>query len=113
MDGPRISKSTGGIMIACAVFVDLAQFLITLLAAIPLVGIIIVAVINPIISFAASMIFGIWCSHLGMSLMNGKRVLGFLGTLGAEVIPFIDSFPWWTCLIAYTVITEWRRETDI
>src|SRR4051812_2786605 len=101
MNTPRISKSTGAIMIAFAALFDLIQFFVNFLAIIPVIGIVLVAILGPFISFIASISFGIWCSHLGVSLLDSKRSLGFLGTIVGEFVPVIDSAPFWTCLIAY------------
>src|SRR5260221_107679 len=101
MNTSRISTTAGGAMIVVVFLIDGSQFFLTL---IPLVG----WIIAPVLGFVAAMIFGIWCSHLGVSLMSPKRVFGFLGTAGVEFVPFVDSMWWWTIFIAYTVITEWR-----
>ena len=100
-------------MIVCAALVDILQILVSTLVTIPLIGFAIVFTINPLITFVASMVFGIWGSHLGMSLLSPKRALGFSGTILLELIPIFDDLPGWTVYIAYTVFREWRRKTDI
>ncbi len=106
MSTERISKSTGTWMIICAAVIDFVQFLLVL---IPFIG----WLFGMFISVIASFLFGIWFSHYGVSLMSSKRVLGFLGTILGEWIPFIGAAPLWSCLVAFTVITEWRTPEEI
>lgn len=113
MNPSRISREVGIMMIVVAFVIDCIQALVTLLAAVPFIGFAIVAAVNFLISFVTAMLFGIWCSHMGVSLLSAKRSLGFLSTIVGESIPFVDGMFWWTIFISYTVITEWRRKTDI
>jgi hypothetical protein len=106
MEAPKISRGMGKAMILFAFVIDAIQFALTL---IPFVG----WVFALIVGFLAAMIFGIWCSHLGISLMDSKRSFGFLGTILGELVPFINGMWWWTVFISYTVITERRGKTDI
>ena len=106
MSTQRIGPTTGKLMIAVAVAVDLVQFLLVL---IPFIG----WLFGMMISVIASFLFGIWFSHHGVSLMSSKRVLGFLGTMLGEWIPFIGGVPLWSCLVAFTVIQEWRSSEEI
>ena len=105
MNTSRISLATGALMIALAVLIDFAQFVLD----IAIVGFI----LDSFITVIAAFIFGIWFSHVGVSLMHPKRVLGFLGTILGELIPGIDAIPFWTFNIATTVIREWRSPADI
>ena len=109
----RISKATGVILIAVAGLIDGLQFLVSLLGFVPFVGFAIVAIVNPLISFLAFMLFGIWFSHLNVSQMSPERALGTLATLLFEVVPIFDALPLWAARIAYTVIAEWKTKTDI
>jgi len=106
MNTERVGSVTGKFMIAIAVLVDITQFLLVL---IPFVG----WLLGMVLSIVASFLFGIWFSHHGVSLMSSKRVLGFLGTMVGEWIPFISAAPFWTCLVAFTVIQEWRLPKGI
>lgn len=109
MNYSRISKSAGWSLIIAAVLVDLTQFFVTFLALIPFIGFVLVFAVNIIISACAFIIFGIWFSHLGLSLLESRRALGTLGTILGETVPFVNSMLWWTCLITYIVISEWRK----
>jgi hypothetical protein len=104
MDAPRIDRATGITMIVVAVVFDTAQFFMTF---IPFIG----WILSSFISIFATFTFGIWCSHLKMSLLDSKRALGFLGTLVGETVPFINGMWWWTILITYTVLSEWGRKS--
>lgn len=106
MSTERIGSLTGKLMITVAALIDITQFLLVL---IPFVG----WLLGMVLSILTSFLFGIWFSHHGVSLMSSKRVLGFLGTMLGEWIPFIDAAPFWTCLVAFTVIQEWRSSEEI
>ncbi len=105
MNTERISITGGATMIMFAVATDILQFLLM----IPLVGLI----LNTFISIVAAMGFGLAFSHYDTSLMSHERVLGFGGTIVGEVVPVVDGIPFWTFLVARTVITEWRRPEEI
>ncbi len=109
MNYSRISKTTGIALIVAATLVDLAQFFATFLALIPFIGFVIVFAANTLISVCALIFFGICFSHVGVSLLDSRRALGTLGTILGEAVPFINSMLWWTCLVSYIVITEWRK----
>lgn len=106
MSTERISTSTGGWMIISAALIDFIQFLLVL---IPFIG----WALGWLASVIASFMFGMWFSHHDVSLMSSKRILGFLGTLLGEWVPFINAAPLWTCLVAFTVVSEWRRPDEI
>ena len=90
-------------MIAAAVLVDLAQFGLD----IAIIGFIVDTVISAVIG----VIFGMWFSHHGVHMVK-KNPLGFWSVLAGELIPFINSAPFWTCLVAYTVVNEWRSASQ-
>lgn len=106
MNTGRISSATGWFMIACAALVDGIQFLLVL---IPFIG----WVLGWFLTIIAAFLFGIWFSHHGVSMMSPKRILGFGGTLLGEILPFINGAPFWTSLVVYTVINEWRSPEEI
>src|SRR3990167_1202232 len=89
----RIERTTAFFMIAVALLIDGLQFLLTI--------IIIGFLINPIISIMATMLFGIWMSHHGVSMMSSKYALRFLGTIVGETI--LGTLPIWTVTVAVTV----------
>lgn len=93
-------------MITVAVIIDVTQFFLTL---IPFLG----WFLEFCLGIFAWVLFSIWCSHYGVSLYSSKRALGTIGTIVAEVVPFIDAAPWWTINIAYTVTSEWRAHPTI
>ena len=93
-------------MITCAALIDFLQFLFAL---IPFVG----GIFGMFLSVIASFLFGIWFSHEDVSLMSSKRIMGFLSTILGEAIPYVDAIPFWTGLVAFTVINEWRSPEEI
>lgn len=93
-------------MIACAALIDFMQFL---LALIPFIG----GFLGMFLSVISMFLFGIWFSHEDVSLMSSKRVMGFLSTIVGEAIPYVDAIPFWTGLVSFTVINEWRRPDEI
>ena len=105
MNTERISLAGGGTMILFAVATDVVQFLLM----IPLIGLL----LNSFISIVAAMGFGLAFSHYDMSLMSPDRVLGFGATIVGEVVPAVDAIPFWTFLVARTVVSEWRRPEEI
>jgi len=97
----HIGSGAAFMMIAVALLIDGIQFLLTLIYFIGLI-------INPFISICATMIFGIWLSHLGVSMMAPKRVGRFLGTIVGETV--LGSIPIWTFSIVLTVIESRVKE---
>lgn len=107
MNTERISSATGKFMIAIAAVIDGIQFLLVL---IPFIG----WFISSIMSIVAAFLFGIWFSHLHVGLMRPQRILGFGGAILGEILPFIGGgVPFWTSLVAYNVIREWRSPEEI
>lgn len=92
-------------MIGFAGFIDFVQFLLD----IAFIGFI----LDSVISVIAGIMFGIWFSSVGMSMMNPDRALGFIGTFLIELIPGFDALPVWTLKIGQTVISEWRSPEEI
>lgn len=86
-------------MMVVAGTIDFFQFLLTF---VPFVG----WLVTPIVSICAALLFGIWFSHLGISMLDPKRMLGTFGTMLGEMTPIINASPMWTARVAYTIITE-------
>ena len=105
MNTSRISISAGIFLIGFAVFIDFLQFLLD----IAFIGFI----LDSIISIIAGTILGWWFSLYGISLMSPDRVLGFLATFGAELVPGLNAIPVWSFKVGYTVIEEWRSPEEI
>ncbi len=106
MNTSKIGIFAGGFLILIAILVDAAQWAVLL---IPYVG----WLITPVISVVAALVFGMIFSILGVSMLSPKRILRFLGTLAGELAPLFGGIPFWTGTVAYTVIEEWRRPSDI
>lgn len=83
-----------------AVFIDFSQFILGLM----FVGL----AIDSIIDIFATLLFSIWFSHHGTSLIK-KSPLGFFGTIIGEFIPFVDMAPLWSFYVWRTIRTE-RKE---
>lgn len=96
--------ATGGLMIAVAVGFDSLQFL----GDIAYIGFI----LDSLVSFIASIIYGIWFSHHDISLMGPDRALGFLGTILGELVPGVNALPFFTFYITSTVIREWASSEE-
>ena len=92
-DGGHIGTASGVLMIAVAAVIDGIQFLLTLI----LIGFL----VNPIISLVATMLFGIWLSHNGVSMMAPKYAARFLLTILGETV--FGTLPIWTFSIAFIV----------
>jgi len=92
-------------LIAAAVITDILQSLVDLLVFIPAVGIILSFVLGVIIDISAMIIFGMWFSILGVSLV-GRYPLGFLGTSILEIIPLLNILPGWTMFVTLIIIEE-------
>lgn len=89
----RIGNFMGGALLAVALLFDLMQFLVTLLAFIPVLPFI----VTTFISLVSYITFGIWFALLGVDYFNGKKasakVLTLLATLGLELVPLISALP--------------------
>ena len=102
----KISRATGVLMIAIAAVIDFVQFLLTF---VPIVG----WVASSLLSICTWLLFGIWFSHLHVSLFNPERILGTGGAMLGEALPFFNGFPWWTFRIAVAVKYEWLKESAV
>ena len=91
-----ISNGSAFFMIAVALLIDGLQILLDLV----LIGFL----LDPLLDILATIIFAIWFSHHGQSVMSAKRAGGFLVTVVAELVPGFDAIPMWTFFVAYTVI---------
>ncbi len=86
-----------------------AYFMITIAVIIDLVGLI--PFVGTILDIFASMLFGIWFSHYGMSVMT-RRTFSFLMTTLAEFIPGIGMVPFWKIFVV-TTIRKQRAESAV
>jgi hypothetical protein len=100
--GGHISKSAGFMMILCALCVDGAQAILTFL----LIGFF----LNPIIDIFVAILFAMWFSHHGVSMMSTKNIGPFLATVVAEFIPGISALPVWTGGVALTIMRNRVKE---
>jgi len=91
--GAHIGAMSGWAMIATAVLIDSVQFFLSI--------IIIGLVINPVISFVAMLLFGLWLSHNGLSVLSPKYAARFLFTFIGEVA--LGFLPIWTVTIVFIV----------
>lgn len=89
-------------MIFFAIFVDALQAFLTLI----IVGLF----LNPIIDIMVAMLFSMWFSHHGVSMMSLKNIGPFLGTVVAEFIPVISALPIWTGGIMLTIARNRVKE---
>ena len=93
----------GVLMITVAAIFDFTQFVLTL---IPFIG----WILSPIVSICAWLLFGIWFHHVGVSLFATSRILGTVGAMIGEAVPFINGFPWWTAREVVAVKYEWWKK---
>ena len=101
----HIGTATAFMMIAVAFIFDAVGALLDLL----LLG----AFMSPVIDFVAAMVFGMWFSANGVSLMSHKRFLGFAATIVVEFFPFINSLPAWTGFIVYSIIKNRAKAAQV
>ena len=94
----------GGLMLAAAVVIDLIQLLLTL---IPFMG----WLVSWVLSICTWMLFSIWFHHFGVNLYSQSRILGTLGTILAEFVPFINGFFWWTLRVWAALYNEWNKKS--
>lgn len=99
---PAIGIGTAFMMVIVALIIDGIQALLTFI----LIGFL----VNPVISVCAAMVFGIWFSHHGMSMMSPKNIAPFLGTMLGEFTPVINAFPVWTGFVIFKVIRSKAKE---
>lgn len=101
----RISSSTGNLMVATALGLDLFQGII---AAIPLAGILISdLIINPIIIA----IFWVWFISHKVHFGNNLRRLALMwGGFFLELIPILNILPIWTLTIFMTVLIVRKKD---
>ena len=101
MNPPRIGGATAAFMITFAVFFDFVEFILDLM----FIGLL----ADILVDIVATLFFSIWFSHCGVSLAR-KYHLGFLGTVTAKMIPFIEVIPFWTYFVWRTIQNE-RKES--
>lgn len=96
-------------MIAVAVIIDSIGLIGDLVALIP--GAEAAAVAGTVGDIFAAILFGIWFSHQGISILT-KRPIGFLGTILGEFVPGLNMAPFWTFFVATTLAKE-RAESAV
>ncbi len=93
----RIKWWMAGCLVAVAVTIDLIQLLLTLVV----VG----AVISPIITIGATMLFWTWYKMLGISFVTNPKQIATLTTqFFGELIPVVDVLPLWTIGTIVTIV---------
>lgn len=86
------------ILLFVSFIVDIIQVILNLIGGIGVV-------INRIITIVYGIIVAAYLSWRGVSMVNTKRLLGFITTFVAELIPVLDSIPTWTIDIIWTWYT--------
>lgn len=81
-------------MIVAALCIDIMQALLSL----TLFGMF----VTPIITGIAVIMFGIWFSHHGMSMLEPRRILAYGATTLVELSPF-GFLPVWTLSVSLTL----------
>jgi len=99
MNTTRISIAGGTGAIVTAALIDLSEGVLNIY----IIGLL----VDTIIGIFAMFGFGIYFSHKDMSLLSHERALASIGTAVGELTPVVNMLPFWTGLVAYTVITEW------
>lgn len=62
-----------------------------------------------ILDFVAIFVFAIWFRHYDVNFLSGKHTARVLATIGVELIPFVNSYWWWTSLVRRLIKTERAR----
>lgn len=109
MSTRRVSTIAATALIAVAILVDGLQFLITLFALLPIVGPVLSFALGLVVSILAMFLFGIWFSHLNVSLTS-RYPLGFIVTIVLELVPVVSTSPAWTWFVVKTIVQERIRE---
>ena len=86
MNEPHISNIEWGLVIGALLAIDLVQFVLDILV----VG----AIVNTFIDIGVGLCFGFYLRLRGLKF-GRKRLLGFLGTFVAELIPVVNALPLW------------------
>lgn len=94
----RISKTTFWLMVGVAIFFDLIQIILTLLA----VGI----VADSLITVVAGLTFFLWFKLKGVQFNNSKKILTAGGSFLVEAIPVLNVIPTWTISVILTALGE-------
>lgn len=101
----KINKSTAVMMVCVAGFIDLIQFLLNF---IPLVGWVIIWIINAIVWLT----FYIWFRARGINF-NSKKSTNLAGAFVLEFIPIVDALPAWTFAVIRIIALTWAEERDV
>lgn len=94
-------------MIVIAACVDGAQMLLSL----TFFGMF----VTPFITACAGIMFALWFSHHGITMMDPKRALAYGATLLGEVIPPFNMLPIWTLSVCLTLffVNKSREEEQL
>jgi hypothetical protein len=96
MEEPRISKTTGILMLIVAVFFDLLNAGVNL---IPVAG----QIMAELITVFAYCCLWFWFSLKGVSLVSKKRAFRFFGVSIIELIPILNVLPGITLSVLLTI----------
>lgn len=106
MAARRIGIFASAFLIACAVIVDVLQFLIGLIAFIPVPAVGIVAgVASFALSWSATPFFGIAFWHISGHILQ-RNTGRFIVTIVVENTPVLNALPVWTPFVIFTVLRE-------
>ena len=107
----KITVVTFALMIAVALFYDVAQAEVNLLHTVPFVGNTIAWLGTTIIDLYAFLTFFVWFKVKGVSFANPKRGLTMAGATLVELIPVLNTVPAWTLAVIICFITTRAEET--
>lgn len=93
----KIGTAEWFILILIALFVDIVQILLDLIA----IG----AIVNRIIDIAFGFLLGIYLHWRGVNMVSPQRLFALIGTFIGEEIPILDIMPFWTLDVVYTWYT--------
>jgi hypothetical protein len=103
----RIGFPTFFLMVFCALFFDLAQIVITILS-LGTIG----AVISPVLSGIAWILFYMWFKIKGVDIIDARRWGKTVAKGFVELVPYLDLLPMWTITV-FTTTQESRKEDKI
>jgi hypothetical protein len=107
---PKISFLVAVLLLMVAILADTSEIIIDLLHLIPAIGNAAAVLVNWIASILFAFFFYICFKLLNVSFVDAKRAIRFFGSFFAELIPIVDSLPWWTIGIILTVLSVWVEE---
>lgn len=94
----RIGNVAASFLLALALTVDAAQFFVYLIGFVPFIGLIIAAVVPPLITVLAWISFYFIYKLLGVNFIDSatRKMVTFFGSALIELMPIISSLPAWT-----------------